>query len=450
MKMMFVSTEYEEEKEVCREHEIAFKPDNGEENQLINIYPQMKYQTFEGFGGALTESAGYVFSQMTEVQKEEMICQYFNKEEMGYRMVRIPIDSCDFSLGHYEAAGDKDKGLFAFQLKRVEENIFPLLDAAQAVYGDKLEIMLTPWSPPAYMKTNGDRNHGGKLKEDCRKMWAEYICKYIMEYRNLGYRVKRISLQNEPKAAQTWDSCVYTPEEEKEFLRDYMWPALQKSGLQDIEVFIWDHNKERAFERACSIIDETTEHMVTGIAFHWYSGDHFEALRMIHEKFPDKKLILSEACIEYSKFAAGDSLKNAQKYAHDMIGNMNNGMSGFYDWNVVLDEQGGPNHVGNFCDAPFLYDINKRILEKRNTADYLWHFSHFIKPGAVRIGVSGYTDELETTAFLNDDNTIVVVILNRSGHSLPANIRIGDEMAEIEVPAESISTASIPACKTLF
>ena len=171
---------------------------------------------------------------------------------------------------------------------------------------------------------------------------------------------------------------------------------------------------------------------------------------MIHEKFPDKKLILSEACIEYSKFAAGDSLKNAQKYAHDMIGNMNNGMTGFYDWNVVLDEQGGPNHVGNFCDAPFLYDINKRILEKRNTADYLWHFSHFIKPGAVRIGVSGYTDELETTAFLNDDNTIVVVILNRSGHSLPANIRIGDEMAEIEVPAESISTASIPACKTLF
>lgn len=443
MKMIFVSTANEKGKEIYRESDVDFVPDGGEENQLINIYPQMKYQVFEGFGGALTESAGYVFNQMTEAQKEEMLCQYFDKGEMGYRMVRIPIDSCDFSLGHYEAAGEGDKGLSAFQLNRVEENIFPLLNQAQDVHGDKLEIMLTPWSPPSYMKTNGERNHGGKLKDEYKTAWAEYICKYIMEYRKLGCQVKRISLQNEPKAAQTWDSCVYTAEEEKEFLRDSMWPALQKYGLQDVEVFIWDHNKERAFERACTIIDETTDHMVTGIAFHWYSGDHFEALRMIHEKFPDKKLILSEACIEYSKFAAEDYLKNAQKYAHDMIGNMNNGMTAFYDWNVVLDEKGGPNHVGNFCDAPFLYDMQERKLIKRNTADYLWHFCHFIEPGAVRIGVSGYTDELETTSFLNTDGTIVLIILNRSRHSIPANIRLGDEMAKIEVPAESISTASL-------
>ena len=441
MKMMFISTEHERKKAIRTENEIMFVPDQGEENQLINIYPEMKYQTFEGFGGALTESAGYVFNQMTDAQKEEMICQYFDKEEMGYRMVRIPIDSCDFSLGHYEAAGKENKDFSDFQLKRVEENIFPLLNRAEAACGEKLEIMLTPWSPPAYMKTNGDRNGGGKLKEEYKKTWAEYICRYIMEYRRRGYQVKRISLQNEPKAVQTWDSCVYTPLEEKDFLQNYMWPAIQEYGLQDVEIFIWDHNKERAFERACSIIDETTNSMVAGIAFHWYSGDHFETLRMIHEKFPDKKMILSEACIEYSKFDVQDHLKNAQKYAHDMIGNMNNGMTGFYDWNVVLDEAGGPNHVGNFCDAPFLYDTKKGKLEKQNTADYLWHFCHFIKPGAVRIGISVYTDELELSAFLNTDGTIIVVILNRSEHSLPANIRLGEQMARVKVPAASISSA---------
>lgn len=445
MKIMVYSTTYENNIERCMENELDFLPDNGEENQLVNLYPQMKYQEFEGFGGALTESAGYVFGQMRKEQQDELLRQYFGADQMKYRMVRIPIDSCDFSLGHYEAVEDaKDKAFCGFQLKRVEKNIFPLLDSAQAVYGDDLEIMLTPWSPPAYMKTNHDRNHGGKLKDEYKKTWADYICRYIKEYRKRGYQVKRMSLQNEPKAAQKWDSCIYTAKEEKEFLRDYMWPSLQENGLRDIEVFIWDHNKERAFERACAIIDETTEHMISGIAFHWYSGDHFEALKMIHEKFPNKKLILSEACIEYSKFASDDYLRNAQKYAHDMIGNMNNGMTGFYDWNIVLNQTGGPNHVGNLCDAPFLFDTNSRKLIKRNTAGYLWHFSHFIESGAVRIGTTSYTDEAEVTAFLNPDGRIAAVLLNRTDKELPVNIRMNDRMAAVCLRPNSIATAVVP------
>ena len=444
MKLKYISTFYKENERCREEKEVEFIPDGGEENCLLNLYPSVTYQIFEGFGGALTESAGYIYGQMNQEQKAQMLQEYFSVDRMGYRMARVPIDSCDFSLGHYEAVRDaEDKAFEDFRLERVEENIFPLLDDAQKVYGGRLEIMLTPWSPPAYMKSNGDRNHGGELKQEYKKVWADYICRYIKEYRNRGYLVKRISLQNEPKAVQTWDSCIYTAQQEKEFLRDYMWPALQENGLEDIEVFIWDHNKERVYERACEIIDETTAHMVTGIAFHWYSGDHFEALGMIHDKFPDKKLILSEACIEYSKFASDDYLKNAQKYAHDMIGNMNHGMNGFYDWNIVLDEKGGPNHVGNFCDAPFLYDTNERELIRRNTADYLWHFTHFIKPGAVRIGISSYSDELEATAFLNPDNQIAVVLLNRTDHDIKVNVRLEDKMAEIRIKPDSIVTAVV-------
>ena len=443
-KLKYISTWYRENERCREEKEAELTADGGEENCLLNLYPSVTYQTFEGFGGALTESAGYIYGQMNQAQKEEMLQAYFDANQMGYRMARIPIDSCDFSLGHYEAVEHaEDKAFAQFQLERVEENIFPLLNDAQKVYGGNLEIMLTPWSPPAYMKTNGDRNHGGELKPEYKKVWADYICRYIKEYRKRGYLVKRISLQNEPKAVQTWDSCIYTAQQEKEFLRDYMWPALQEHDLTDIEVFIWDHNKERVYERACEIIDETTDHMVAGIAFHWYSGDHFEALRMIRDRFPDKKLILSEACIEYSKFASDDYLKNAQKYAHDMIGNMNNGMNAFYDWNIVLNEEGGPNHVGNFCDAPFLYDTKKKELIRRNTADYLWHFTHFIKPGAVRIGFSRYSDELEATAFLNPDHQIVVVLLNRNDHDIKVNVRLEDKMAEILVKGNSIGTAVI-------
>jgi glucosylceramidase len=440
----YVSTWYEGNERRRQERETELVPDGGEENRLLNLYPSVTYQTFEGFGGALTESAGYVYGQMKEGHKEELLGEYFREEQMAYRMVRIPIDSCDFSLGHYEAVGDAgDSGFTGFQMERVEKTILPLLDDAQEIYGGRLEIMLTPWSPPAYMKDNGERNNGGELKPECKKAWADYICRYIREYRNRGYLVRRISLQNEPKAVQKWDSCVYSARQEKEFLRDYMWPALQENKLTDIEVFIWDHNKERAYERACEIIDGTTDHMVAGIAFHWYSGDHFEALSMIHDRFPDKKLILSEACIEYCKFAADDFLKNAQKYAHDMIGNMNHGMNGFYDWNIVLDEKGGPNHVGNFCDAPFLYDTGKKELQRRNTADYLWHFTHFIRPGAVRIGTSAYSDELEATAFLNPDGQIAAVILNRTDHEIKVNVRLDGQMAEIALGADAIGTLTI-------
>lgn len=213
---------------------------------MLNLYPQMRYQKAEGFGGAITESAGYIFSMMEENQKREMLQQYFGKENMKYSLVRIPIDSCDFSLGHYEAdPWEDDEEFKKFSFERVEKYILPLLDAAEKTYGGKLNIMLSPWSPPAYMKTNGDRNHGGKLKEKYRRRWAEYLCRYIREYKERGYQVKAMTLQNEPKAVQTWDSCIFTAEEQKEFLRDYMWPAMKTNHLEDIEIYIWDHNKER-------------------------------------------------------------------------------------------------------------------------------------------------------------------------------------------------------------
>lgn len=427
----------------CTEQILSFTPDDGRENQLINIYPQMIYQTFEGFGGAVTDSAGYMYSLLDDAQKQQLVNNYFGRDGMRYHLVRIPIDSCDFSLGHYEADSDPmDTAFEKFSFERVEKYILPLLDAAEAAYGDRLDIMLSPWSPPAAMKSNKERNNGGKLLPEYRAQWAQYICRYIVEYRARGYHVTKLTLQNEPKAVQTWDSCVYTAQEQKEFLRDYMWPALCEHGLADIEIYLWDHNKERVFEWAETIIDETTAHMVAGMAFHWYSGDHFEALRMIKERFPDKKLLLSEACIEFSKFAAEDGLANAQKYAHDMIGNLNEGMNTFLDWNLILDQEGGPNHVNNFCDAPYLYDIATQELKERDILSYLWHFTHFIEKGAVRIGVSRYTDELEVTAFAHG-GMITVVLLNRTDHSVPAYVRLDGQCAQLEIPAKSIATGVI-------
>ena len=221
-----------------------------------------------------------------------------------------------------------------------------------------------------------------------------------------------------------------------------MWPSLKAHGLNDIAIYIWDHNKERAFEWAETIIDKETSPMIAGLAFHWYSGDHFDALRLIQEQYPDKKLLLSEACIEYGKFAADDYLKNAQKYAHDMIGNLNNGMCSFFDWNLLLDEQGGPNHVGNYCDAPFLFDTQNKHLSEGNIAGYLWHFSHFIEPQAIRIGTTCYTDALEVTAF-ERAGQIIFILLNRTGERHPAVIRMHNTSIRLNIPANAITTGVI-------
>lgn len=416
--------------------------DDGEENQVFNIYEDIRYQRMEGFGGALTGAAGYIFSKMTKEQQEQMLWQYFSEDEMNYRKVRIHMDSCDFCTHMYEADSDPDdEALENFDFSETERSVIPLLEAAEKTAGKKLLIMLSAWSPPAYMKTNGGRKKGGSLKPEYRQRWAEYICRYIEEFQKRGYEVERISVQNEPKAVQEWDSCIYTAEEEKCFLRDYLVPTMESRRLSDVEVFIWDHNKERLYERARDIIDDTTDSMIAGAAFHWYSGDHFDALNLVHEKFPSKKLILSESCLEFSKYEKGAELENAGRLAHDMIGNLNSGMCAFYDWNILLDSEGGPNHTGNFCDAPYLFDVENRALEERKAMRYYWHFSHFIQPQAVRLGTTRYTDKLDFTAWENPDGTKAAVILNRSEEECIFHIRMSGELFTYKAKPQSIMSA---------
>jgi glucosylceramidase len=427
---------------IIKEYEA--KPDSrGVENQVVNLYPEVEYQTVLGFGGAITEAAGYAFSKLTKENQEKALELYFGKDGIGYQLMRSHIDSCDFSLSTYTAMDDpEDKDLRSFSQEREEQYILPLLRAAVKKSGKNFDLMLSPWSPPAFMKTNQSRTHGGKLKEEYRKAWAEYICRYIKEYEKKGFPVNRLTIQNEPAAVQTWDSCIYNAEEEKVFLRDYLYPTLKEQGLGHIKLNIWDHNKERLYERAKAIIDEETDSMVDGVAFHWYSGDHFEAITLTHEVFPEKELIFTEGCVEYSRFSA-DQLKNAQMYAHDIMGNLNSGMTGFIDWNIFLDEKGGPNHVGNYCDAPIMVDTQSGELMVKLSYDYIGHFSKYIKPGAKRIGVTKYTSELEVTAFKNPEGELVLVALNRTQNKLPVVIRLDGNLIEFELPQNSIATALI-------
>lgn len=442
MEMKFLTTYGDGRQEYS---ELEFVNDIDEiENEVVNLYPEAKHQKIEGFGGAITDAAAYVYAQMSEEQKAQLIEQYFSPEKMKYGMVRIHMDSCDFATEMYEAMSDKDDTeLVSFSFERTEKYILPMLVDAQKTAGKQLQLMLSPWSPPSFMKTNGKRVDGGSLKTEYYGMWARYICRYIKEFQDRGFCVKRISLQNEAKAVQTWDSCVYTAEQEKIFLRDFMYPELQKNDMKEVEVFIWDHNKERIYERAMQTIDDSTKSMVDGIAFHWYSGDHFEALALVQKAFPKLKLIISESCIEYTKFGAKDQLKNAQRLSHEIIGDLNHGMCAFYDWNLLLDETGGPNHVGNLCHAPFLYDREKKELIPQLIAQYFYHFSHYIEAEAIRIAATKYTDKIDVSAFENTDGSIAVILLNRSDEDIPIVLRMKEKVLKMEVKAGTIVSGRV-------
>lgn len=422
----------------CKEG--GFRPDTEEqENHLVRLYPQFADQTWESFGGAVTDSAGYVFSVMNLDEHDALLEAFFGENGLNYTLLRVPIDSCDFSLEQYEAAPDGDPA--HFDLSRPLRYILPMLEAIRKRKPD-IRLMLSPWSPPKLFKSNRQRHGGGKCLPEYYGAWAEYICGYVKAFTEKGFTVACVSLQNEPHAVQTWDSCIWSAEEEREFLVRHMKPALLQNGFDDVEVYIWDHNKERILDRALCTLDGDGRKAADGVAFHWYSGDHFDALRKVHELFPEKKLLLSENCFEYRFYGEAELSRARTTVAHEIIGDLENGANSFLDWNMVLDEQGGPNYVGNFCCAPFLYYEDSRALQKQSIYDALWHFAHFIPAGSQRILSTSFSRDVEKTAFLRPDGSIVLVLLNRGEQ---ANIFVGlqDRIAELELPADALLTVEI-------
>ena len=410
--------------------------DNGRENNLICIYPDIEYQTIKGFGGAFTEAASTTLDKLDRTQRARVLKLYFDPEKgIGYNFGRVHINSCDFSLGNYSCVDDGDTTLKSFNIRRDKNSVIPMIKDAMS-YND-ISIFASPWSPPGYMKTNGEMNHGGKLKEEYFELWSEFYVRFIEEYKKEGINIGYVTIQNEPKAVQEWDSCVYTAEEERDFVKNHLGEKMKTLG---VKVMFWDHNKERVVDRARIMLDDrSAAELVSGIAFHWYSGDHFEQLEMFHKLYPDKDIIFSEGCYEYSK-GAEDTVRIGEKYAHDMIGNFNNYCNTFCDWNLILDEKGGPNHVGNFCDAPIMIDTVSKEIDIHDSYYYIGHFSKYVKPGARRIGSSIWTDEIETVSFKNPDGEIVTIVLNRTEKKIKACLKLSGKLLETEIEARSIAT----------
>jgi glucosylceramidase len=410
------------------------------ETPTITIDPRKRFQKMEGFGGAFTESAAVTWQKLPAEKQAEVMRAYFDPHDgLGYTMGRTHINSCDFAQGNY--AHDEVAGDFAlqhFSLARDRAAILPMLKEALRLSGG-LKLFASPWSPPAWMKTNRQMNGGGRLLPECRDVWARYYCRYIREYEKEGIPFWGLTVQNEPEASQSWDSCLYSAEEERDFVRDYLGPTLRKEGLGHLNLMIWDHNRDAIYDRARVVYDDPlAAQYVWGAAFHWYMGDHFDNLTALHEAFPDKQLLFSEGCQEGGPHPGEWGV--GERYGRSIINDLNRWTVAWVDWNLMLDERGGPNHVGNYCSAPILVDTQAGQPLYQSSFYYLGHFSRYIRPGAERILYAGTTDDLETTAFLNPDGRIAVVVMNRTEQAIPFALQCHNQAASTISPAHSIMT----------
>ncbi|MCL2763481.1 MAG: glucosylceramidase [Treponema sp.] len=415
------------------------------------------FQRVHGFGGALTESSGYVLSLIPAEKRQEAVAAYFSPEKGNrYTIGRTHMNSCDFSLGNWACVEQPDESLKSFCMERTDKYITPLVKEAQDCMGGNLKVMVSPWSPPAWMKDNGEMNNGGTLLKKYYPLWADYFVRFIDELKKRGINTWMVSVQNEPLAKMVWDSCQWTGVEEGEFAAHHLGPALEKyTGAADkIKLLIVDHNRDIIWDRFSeSMAVSNADKYIDGVAIHWYSGDQYENLAKIAKAFPSKEIFFSEGCIE------GGPRPGAwfpgERYGHNIINDLNNGLTGWIDWNIALDMQGGPNHVGNFCDAPILVDTAKGELHYQSSYYYIGHFSRFIKPQAQRIActIDSYMtpatvdgkmgNMMECCAFKNSDGSLAIVVMNRTEADMRYELCEGGDTTTLYCPPRGIQTVII-------
>lgn len=416
-----------------------------EHDATIMIDPTKTFQEIEGIGGALTDAAAETFYKLPADKQNEILKAYYSPTEgIGYSLARTNINSCDFSSGSYVYSEVDDTTLAKFSIAHDLEFKIPLIKAAIKESGDNLKLFASPWSPPAWMKSNNDMLHGGKLLPEYFQTWADYYVHFINAYKKEGISIWGLTVQNEPAAVQTWESCIYTAEDERDFVKNYMGPTLEKAGMSVVKLMVWDHNRGLMYQRAKTVLeDPDAAKYVWGTGFHWYTGDHFDNVRLVSEAFPDKKLLFTEGCVYPFNY---DSLLNwnyGEVYGKSIVMDLNNGASGWTDWNILLDETGGPNHVGNFCLAPVVGNTKTGEVVYMNSFYYLGHFSKFIRPGAKRVTCSSNDDNLLATAAVNPDGTLAVVVLNLNDMDMDYKVWVEGKAVSSKIPMHSIVTLVI-------
>jgi glucosylceramidase len=444
----------------------------------IRILPEQKFQTITGFGGSFTESSAHLLNGLSAAKRKEVINAYFADNGAKYSLTRTHMNSCDFSLSQYSYAPvEGDTLLENFSIKEDKDDIIPMIKEAMATSSDGFKIISSPWTAPPWMKDNNNYV-GGKLLPKYYDTWALFFSKYIDAYEAEGIDIWGFTVENEPHGnGNNWESMLYSPKEMTDFVREHLGPKLEKDGHGEKIILGYDQNRAGLKEWVDEMYkDEASSKYFGGTAIHWYESTYEvfpDALQYAHSKSPTKYLIETEGCVDsevpkwkddkwyWSKEATDwgwDWASEQDKYLHpkyapvnryarDIIGCLNNWVDGWVDWNMVLDKQGGPNWFKNWCVAPVLVDVETDEVYYTPIYYIMSHFSKFIRPNAVRIGLETSDKDLQATAAQNPDGSIAVVVFNEGEIAKNFNLEMNGISQNISIEPQAIQTIIIPNLK---
>ncbi|KUF84904.1 Glucosylceramidase [Phytophthora nicotianae] len=374
-------------------------------DSFIAIDVDTKYQEIMGFGGGFTEAAALQFHKLPKDKQEEVLTLYFDKNKgSAYNFGRVPMGSCDFSMGSYnfaETENDMELKDFDVDVTHDTEMIIPFIKRALKRRPD-MKLILVPWSPPGWMKRSSSSYSASMLgstkpvglRDDMRAPWALYFSKFITAYKKHGIPFWGVSPQNEPEFNAPWEACAYNPEYEAEFIGEFLGPVLERNH-PGVTLMAFDHNRVSVNRWANVIYSHPSAgKYVDGIAFHWYEdgGERYmdgvaypEHLNDTHFVNQSRFMLSTESSSCPGVAVGAEAWFRAQRYGHNIMSDLNNYAAGWIDWNLILDHTGGPNHKDNVCDAAIIVTEGGDDYFVQPMYYFIQHFSKFLPPGSRRV-----------------------------------------------------------------
>jgi glucosylceramidase len=432
----------------------------------IRVDDSEQFQQIDGFGASMTDAAAWLFAKkLSPEQTEETFRQLFDRKHgIGINFLRQPIGSSDLSVTFYSfddlcrqtthacttPAGESDPQLAHFSLAHDEEYILPMLRKALALNPD-IHIMLTPWSPPGWMKSSGsmlgadpETKVPSSLKPEDYGAFAEYLVKTIEGYQAAGVPVWALSVQNEPLyAPPTYSGMLMEVAAQAKFLGDALAPALAAAHLSP-RVMVYDHNWNRPDYPETVLRDPKAGALAAGTAWHHYEGD-LAVMTKFHEEFPNKDQWVTESSGgTWQKGLHGKGNVLGEE-AGELIAVMRNWSRAYVLWALATDQNHGP-YVGgcDTCRGLVTLDLTDPAQSRvKLEPDYyvLGQASRFLDPGAVRIASDEPTGtELKDVAFRNPNGTVVLYVLNAAEKSQNMRIAFQGKTAVTEIPEGAVTT----------
>lgn len=426
---------------LTREHPLSFARSPAAQN-IITVDDSQRFQTMDGFGAAMTDSSAWLLEkQLTASQRDKVMRSLFDpRHGIGVSFVRVPLGASDLSLNHYSydemPKGERDPGLTHFSIAHDRAYILPALRQALKL-NPGISVMVTPWSPPGWMKTK-DSMIGGQLKPEDSSYFADYLAKSVSAYEQAGIPVKYLSLQNEPLyETKDYPGTLMLADQERDLIAKFVGPALKKVSPQT-SILAYDHNWDHPEYPETILADPEAAQYVAGSAFHCYGGD-VSAQSPVHDKFPDKGLWMTEC--SGGTWQKGNVLAITEKL---IIESTRNWAKSTVLWGFVLDDKNGPNSGG--CATCRGFVTVNRSAEPHTvtyTPDYyaIGQASKFVHPGAVRIASNDLAASgIETSAFQNLDGSIVLLVLNNADTTADFEVNWRGKSFRSSLSAGSVST----------